>query len=107
MPVCSSPLRREGLGRSAVHASSESACRHWRSALPTPERPGSASVSAAGRGERPLEIVSGTAIWHHPGKHVAIRYVLVRDVAGVFKPQAFLCTDLKADPLDILRWFVR
>lgn len=60
-----------------------------------------------GGGERLLEIVSGTAIWHHPGKHVAIRYVLVRDVAGVFKPQAFLCTDLKADPLDILRWFVR
>jgi hypothetical protein len=23
------------------------------------------------------------------------------------KPQAFLCTDLGADPLDILRWFVR
>lgn len=60
-----------------------------------------------GGGERPLEIVSGTAIWHHPGKHVAIRDVLVRDVAGVFKPQAFLCTDLEANPLDIRRWFVR
>ena len=54
-----------------------------------------------------VEILSGTAIWHHPGKHVAIRYVLVRDVAGVLKPQAFLCTDLQADPVDILRWFVR
>ena len=60
-----------------------------------------------GGGERLLEIISGTAIWHHPGKHVPIRYVLVRDVAGAFKPQAFLCTDLQADPLDILRWFVR
>jgi hypothetical protein len=49
----------------------------------------------------------GTAIWHHPGKHVAIRYVLVRDVAGAFRPQAFLCTDLDADPLEVLRWFVR
>ena len=38
---------------------------------------------------------------------VPIRYVLVRDVAGAFKPQAFLCTDLDADPVDILRWFVR
>jgi hypothetical protein len=37
---------------------------------------------------------------------VPIRYVLVRDVAGEFKPQAFLCTNLGADPLDILRWFV-
>lgn len=36
-----------------------------------------------------------------------IRYVLVRDVEGELKPQAFLCTDLHADPLDILRWFVR
>ena len=33
--------------------------------------------------------------------------MLVRDVAGELKPQAFLCTDLDADPLDILRWFVR
>lgn len=60
-----------------------------------------------GGGERLVEIISGTAIWHHPGKHVAIRYVLVRDAAGAFRPQAFLCTDLDADPLDILRWFVR
>jgi hypothetical protein len=60
-----------------------------------------------GRSERPLQIVSGTAIWHHPGRPVPIRYVLVRDVADEFKPQAFLCTDLDADPLDILRWFVR
>src|SRR3954447_20026294 len=44
-----------------------------------------------GGGERLLEIISGTAIWHHPGKHVPIRYVLVRDVAGTFNPQAFLC----------------
>jgi DDE superfamily endonuclease len=60
-----------------------------------------------GRGERVVEIFSKTAIWHHPGSCVPIRYVLVRDVAGELKPQAFLSTDLDADPLDILRWFVR
>ena len=60
-----------------------------------------------GRGERLVEIVSGTAIWHHPGRLVPIRYVLVRDVDDELKPQAFLCTDLDADPIDILRWFVR
>lgn len=60
-----------------------------------------------GRGERAVEIVSAAALWHHPGRCVPIRYVLVRDVAGEFRPQAFLCTDLDADPLDILRWFVR
>jgi hypothetical protein len=60
-----------------------------------------------GRDERLVEIFSGTAIWHHPGSSIPIRYVLVRDVAGQLKPQAFLSTDLDADPLDILRWFVR
>jgi DDE superfamily endonuclease len=60
-----------------------------------------------GRSERLVEIVSGTAVWYHPGRLVPIRYVLVRDVANELKPQAFLCTDLDADPLDILRWFVR
>ncbi len=60
-----------------------------------------------GRGERLVEIVSGTALWHHPGRLVPIRYVLVRDAAGELRPQAFLCTDLDADPVDILRWFVR
>lgn len=38
---------------------------------------------------------------------VAIRWVLVRDPSGEKEPQAFLCTDLTADPVDILRWFVR
>jgi hypothetical protein len=60
-----------------------------------------------GRGERIVEITSGTALWHHPGRLVPIRYVMVRDLEADLRPQAFLCTDLKADPLDILRWFVR
>jgi DDE superfamily endonuclease len=60
-----------------------------------------------GRSERQLDIISGTAIWYHPGKQVPIRWVLVRDVADEFEPQGFLCTDLEADPLDILRYFVR
>ena len=60
-----------------------------------------------GRIERQVEIASGTAIWSHPGRRVPIRYVLVRDCKNEFSPQAFLCTDLTADPLDILRWFIR
>jgi hypothetical protein len=60
-----------------------------------------------GLSERLVEIVSETAIWHHPGSLVPIRYVLVRDVAEELKPQAFLCTSFDADPLDIIRWFVR
>jgi hypothetical protein len=42
-----------------------------------------------GRGERQVEIVSATALWPHPGRLAPIRYVLVRDVEGEFKPQAF------------------
>ena len=38
-----------------------------------------------------------------PGRSV----VLVRESTGEHEPQAFLCTDLDAAPLDILRWFVR
>ena len=60
-----------------------------------------------GRRTRRLDIASGTALWHHPGTRVAIRWVLVRDPSGEKEPQAFLCTDLAADPVDILRWFVR
>ena len=60
-----------------------------------------------GRTERPIEPISGTALWHHPGKRVPVRWLLVRDVAGRFEPQGFLCTDPAADPLDVLRWFVR
>jgi DDE superfamily endonuclease len=60
-----------------------------------------------GKTERRLDIVSGTAIWHHPGRRVAIRWVLVRDVEGQKPPQAFLCTDPDLDPVTILGWFVR
>src|SRR3954447_7497872 len=60
-----------------------------------------------GRSTRRLDIASGTALWHHPGRRVAIRWVLVRDPSGEKEPQAFLCTDPKADAADILRWFVR
>lgn len=60
-----------------------------------------------GGGDRLVDIASGTALWYHPGKWVPIRWVLVRDAEGEFEPQAFLCTDLDADPQDVLGWFVR
>jgi len=54
-----------------------------------------------------LEFTSGTAIWYHGGlPPLPIRWVLVRDPAGIRKPQAFLCTDLDAKPADILGWYV-
>lgn len=56
---------------------------------------------------RAVEIVSGTAVWYHAGTPpLPIRWVLLRDPQGVFKPQALLCTDLTADPVQIVTWFV-
>jgi hypothetical protein len=60
-----------------------------------------------GGSDRLIDIASGTAVWDHPGKRVPIRWVLVRDGAGEFEPQALLCTNLAADPVQILGWFVQ
>jgi DDE superfamily endonuclease len=60
-----------------------------------------------GSGERMVEIASNTAVWYSTGlPAVPVRWVLVRDPKGEFKPQALLCTDLQADPKKILSWFV-
>lgn len=60
-----------------------------------------------GTGRRTLEIVSGTAIWHHAGQPgVPIRWVLIRDPKGKFKTQALLSTDLNVEPVQIVKWFV-
>lgn len=53
-----------------------------------------------------LEITSNTAVWYKTGMPpVPIRWVLLRDPQGQHEPQALLCTDLKATPLEILQWF--
>jgi hypothetical protein len=38
---------------------------------------------------------------------VPLRWVLIRDPAQRFDPQALLCTDLTQDTLTIVSWFVR
>jgi hypothetical protein len=60
-----------------------------------------------GSGERMVEVSSKTVIWYSTGLFaVPVRWVLIRDPEGEFKTQALLCTDLDADPEEILRWFV-
>ena len=55
-----------------------------------------------------LEFTNATAVWYHSGlPPLPIRWVLVRDPAGIRKPQAFLCTDLNATPATILGWYVQ
>ena len=61
-----------------------------------------------GEQDRPVEILTQTAIWYSTGfPPVPIRWVLIRDPRGTFPTQALLCTDLAAEPLQILAWFVR
>jgi hypothetical protein len=60
-----------------------------------------------GQGPQELEMLSSTAVWFHNGMPpLPIRWVLIRDPNGKFKPQALLCTDLMANPEQILKWFV-
>ena len=60
-----------------------------------------------GSGDRTVEIASATAVWYSTGLFaVPIRWVLIRDPEGGFKPQALLCTDLDADPEQIVSWYV-
>ena len=54
-----------------------------------------------------IEYATSKALWYRPKfDPLAIRWVLVRDPAGKYEPTAFLCTDLKACPLQILHWFI-
>jgi hypothetical protein len=60
-----------------------------------------------GEGRRAIELVSQTAVWFHGGlPALPIRWVLIRDPKGKFKTQALLCTDMTADPVQIVKWFV-
>lgn len=60
-----------------------------------------------GEKRRQIEIVSRTAVWYHGGMPpLPIRWVLIRDPQGRFKPQALLCTDLTIAPWQIVSWFV-
>ena len=61
-----------------------------------------------GQPKRTIEISSATAVWYHTGlPPVPIRFVLIRDVLGKFKPQALLSTDLNLTALLILTFFMR
>lgn len=58
------------------------------------------------QGDYTLKVASHTAVWYHTGlPAVPIRWVLIQDPKGRFEPQALLCTDLWAQPRQILQWF--
>src|SRR6188508_3469312 len=54
-----------------------------------------------------VEVATGTALWYHPdAPTVALRWVLLRDPAGQFEPQALLSSDPSVLPAQIVAWFV-
>lgn len=57
---------------------------------------------------RPVEWLSGTALWQTPSERtpLPIRWVLVRDPVGKFKAAAFCCTDLTVTAQQIMAWYV-
>jgi hypothetical protein len=60
-----------------------------------------------GERERTIEIASDTAVWYRTGlPPVPLRWVLIRDPQETFPTQALLCTDLSADPEQIISRFV-
>jgi hypothetical protein len=60
-----------------------------------------------GERNRPIEILTQTAVWYSTGfPPAAIRWVLIRDPLHKFATQALLCTDLDADPQQIVSWFI-
>jgi hypothetical protein len=60
-----------------------------------------------GSEQRTVEVSSKTAVWYSTGLFaVPVRWVLIRDPHKEFKTQALLCTDLNADPQEIVCWFV-
>ncbi len=61
-----------------------------------------------GQKERQVYLTSATAVWYHSGlPPVPIRWVLIRDPAGKFAPQAWLSTNPDVDPVQILTWFIQ
>jgi hypothetical protein len=65
------------------------------------------SVRWYGRGTRVVKLATGTAVWYHSGMPVVpLRWVLMTDPAGKFKPQALLSTDVTLTARQIVEWFV-
>ena len=54
-----------------------------------------------------IELTSGVALWYRGGyPSVHLRWVVVRHLEESLGPQALLCTDIDADPLQIVQWYL-
>jgi len=65
------------------------------------------SILWYGGKERTVEIATGLSLWHTSGfDPLPIRWILVRDPLGEFKPTAFFSTNQTLAPLQILTYFI-
>ena len=54
-----------------------------------------------------VELTSGVALWYRGGyPSVHMRWVVVRHLEEPLGPYALLCTDIEADPLQIVQWYM-
>ena len=54
-----------------------------------------------------IELTSGVALWYRGGyPSVHMRWVVVRRLEEPLGPHALLCTDIDADPLQIVQWYL-
>src|SRR3982751_870887 len=59
-------------------------------------------------GPRTIQIATGTAVWYRVGLPVVpLRWILIRDPQGMFRPQALLSTDREVAPGQVVQWFVQ
>ncbi len=56
---------------------------------------------------RTLKVLSGVSLWYTSGlAPVQIRWVVIRDPKGRLRTEAFLCTDINAEPRQIVVWYI-
>ena len=54
-----------------------------------------------------IELTSGVALWYRGGyPSVHMRWVVIRHLEESLGPHALLCTDIEADPLQIVQWYM-
>lgn len=66
------------------------------------------TVAWYGCATRTVRLATGTAVWYHSRlPPVALRWVLITDPLGRFRPQALLSTEVKVAAPQVLAWFVQ
>jgi DDE superfamily endonuclease len=58
-----------------------------------------------GATDRPVDVVTGTALWNAHGITLPVRWVLTRDPAGRAETRVFVCSDPARTALEILTWY--